>query len=520
MTRRTSQWLLKASWAPTAAASLVALLSFTASASAAPTTVSAPPRDDATFHTACALEGSPDLAAGLAGAASSSCSPYADTTLSAGASGEEVLEAAVSFDLSAVPPGAAIVEARLNAYFYACLPTDYSGGCPSVNHRVDVHRVDSAWSRWSPNWPPPAHDATVAASFTIPQGADPRWVSWDVTTLVREWTETIRPNYGVLLKRDGEWLGAGGAVFFGKDVGDPGLRPTLTVTYEADEAVLQVGQTPYGPVEPAAGGFAAYQEVTGEEGIITDGETEYIEGFVGEDYEEDYIDPICCGSDQRRQIGGTLIRRAPYRRVSHVEGTSGGCTGFLISANTLVTAAHCLFHYGNRSWKTITAITPARDGGTAPYGRCGVKVLDGRLQMAITTGYYLHELKGADFGVIKLDCDVGSRTGWFGLIRNPDGGLLNARSITEGYPSDKPYGTMWRSIDQVQRMSTNLMFTQNDAYYSQSGSPFHRGSHATCKFCVMGILTRADIPPYTYGPRMTRTTIRTLNRWRQLERLR
>lgn len=153
-------------------------------------------------------------------------------------------------------------------------------------------------------------------------------------------------------------------------------------------------------------------------------------------------------------------------------GSPKSCSGAMVSPDTVLTAAHCI-HSGTVKGKPHRdfIIVPGRYGALANFGECkalSAKVLDGWVN-AVS----IRELHDYDLGVIKLDCDVGSRTGWFGVraLADSENGL---DIVVQGYASDLiPKGIQWFSSDIVREMTSLKGFHQADTYGGTSGAPVY-----------------------------------------------
>lgn len=93
----------------------------------------------------------------------------------------------VRFDLSDIPNGASIEGARFHAY------SEEEGGFDYAD--IQLHRITGGWEEMGVTW----NDVPLAAGpcVTASVGAKPGWAEWDVTTLVREWTDGTYPNHGL-----------------------------------------------------------------------------------------------------------------------------------------------------------------------------------------------------------------------------------------------------------------------------------------------------------------------------------
>jgi len=98
-------------------------------------------------------------------------------------------------DLSALPPGATINSAKLGLYRYDAY---YTGGSLTL----DAHRITSLWTESVTYSTQPSYNPTVESSVTV-SGTDDGWYEWDITNLVRQWTDGSATNYGVAIYNHG-----------------------------------------------------------------------------------------------------------------------------------------------------------------------------------------------------------------------------------------------------------------------------------------------------------------------------
>lgn len=205
---------------------------------------------------------------------------------------------------------------------------------------------------------------------------------------------------------------------------------------------------------------------------------------------------LIIGTDDRIPLNGT--RTFPFRATTLItfDTGSGGarCTGFLVSADTVATAGHCVAPGGTGAFYPVSSfrVSPGAEGASHPYGTCRARAIgtaSAWLATAPTT---------SDYGAIKLDCTVGNNTGWFGLSSAET--ATGARVFTDGYPGDKPE-THWFSQGNVTASSPSLLFYDNDTVGGQSGSPVWNGSR--CGVCAVAIhTTGSPSPPFNHGTRI------------------
>lgn len=425
-----------------------------------------------------------------------------DGTLVAGVGAYEDWLAALQFDLSSVPPTAGIISADLRMYFTGeCLNAYFH--CGDWPQTFYAFRATQPWTYSSVEDVDPTKDGVI--SDGVVEGEKqfdvyppPRWMTIELDELVLKWVNGSAPNYGVIV--DGWSAGyGGGGYFYSSRHSDPALRPVLVVSYvptedELHNTVTDTGGNPYDDTP------------MGDE--MVDGSSEYLPDFQGEDANVESPATII-GPDDRVRITGDRIRKFPYRAIVHIERSNGtDCSGMMIDRRTVATAGHCIWDRDLDQWRGIDYVAPGQDGATTrPYGACGV------IRRFVTDGYKKYGAVGADYGALRLDCNVGNDTGWFGLIRNPDDVVRGITSIISGYAADKPEGTQWRSIDQIRRVFRFRLFYRNDTVAGMSGAPVFRGRDAGCRWCAVAIHTRGG-EALNSGSRIGRQAFRNYSRWR------
>jgi glutamyl endopeptidase len=208
------------------------------------------------------------------------------------------------------------------------------------------------------------------------------------------------------------------------------------------------------------------------------------------------------GADGRYQITNTTAY--PYRAIAKITSSIGGCTGWLINANTVVTAGHCIH---NGSWATNVVVYPGRNGSSTPYGSCGYT------RLYSVSGWTSSRSPEYDYGAIKLNCTIGNTTGWFGY-RNSSTSLTGQPSYISGYPGDKPSGTQWRSDDSIRITDIRRLFYANDTYGGHSGSPVWN-NEASCSTCGIAIHAYGvGSNGYNGGTRITSEVFNNLTTWK------
>src|SRR4051794_37604445 len=184
------------------------------------------------------------------------------------------------------------------------------------------------------------------------------------------------------------------------------------------------------------------------------------------------------GQDTRVRVNPTTTY--PARATVLITFSAGRCTGWLINANTVVTAGHCVHPGGGGSFYPTGSylVFPGRNGTSSPYGSCTARWL------ASVTAWTVNGDDRYDYGAIKLNCSIGNTTGWYGYIWT-SASLTGLPTIINGYPGDKPL-TQWRGTDLVRVTQVQRVFYQNDTIGGQSGAPvyYNRSGCGTCAMAV------------------------------------
>ncbi len=183
-------------------------------------------------------------------------------------------------------------------------------------------------------------------------------------------------------------------------------------------------------------------------------------------YAEGDAPSVVIGWDSRMRVFTTLY---PNRAIVYIERNGNQhCTGFMISPNTVATAGHCVHTGGSRgSWydRTTLRVFAGRNGGASPFGSCTVR----RLHSVV--GWTRDANRNFDYGAMRLNCTVGSTTGWFGMYSlGATGAFLNEPLIVSGYPGDKAR-QQWLSADKVRQSLSHQVRYRADTIGGHSGSP-------------------------------------------------
>lgn len=204
------------------------------------------------------------------------------------------------------------------------------------------------------------------------------------------------------------------------------------------------------------------------------------------------------GSDDRTQVMNTTA--TPYYGIAYIkttftDGSTKPGTGFMISEDVLLTAAHCVYTAG----KTVRNIKvyPGRNGNSYTISATGDSVY--------TDTNYTGSEANWDYAVVTLDSSLGNTTGWFSLYAPSSASSLNGRFIeTAGYPSDLAASAvsdnrpMFHSTGSISNVTTYRFGHNADTESGQSGSPiyFYNGTYG---YQACGVHTHAG----NYARRIT-----------------
>ena len=219
------------------------------------------------------------------------------------------------------------------------------------------------------------------------------------------------------------------------------------------------------------------------------------------------------GTDGRTQVTNTTTY--PQRAIAQILFNGGSlCTGWLISANTLATAGHCVHQGvgGSAGFYPVGTyvVRPGRNGATSPYGSCTAKTL------YTVNGWANNGSQEYDYGAIRLNCSVGDTTGWFGYFHQA-ASHNGQQAIVTGYPGDKGGHTMWTMSGVIGTTLARRLRYTIDTAGGQSGSPVWTNNNANCQGpCARAIhaygVGGADVD--NSGTRIIQEVFNNLTTWR------
>ncbi|MEO1652712.1 MAG: BACON domain-containing carbohydrate-binding protein, partial [Bacteroidota bacterium] len=148
------------------------------------------------------------------------------------------------------------------------------------------------------------------------------------------------------------------------------------------------------------------------------------------------------------------------------------CSGVLIDACHVLTAAHCVFFDDEGGWARSIEVVPGFNNGERPYGNANATFFRS------WTGWTVSELWDWDMALITIDRPVGGLTGWFGYGYNTNGDFFKDNTFhNPGYPAASPFNGQFMYYWFGQYDSTpneHLAYHNDRAYGGQSGSGSYR----------------------------------------------
>ena len=167
------------------------------------------------------------------------------------------------------------------------------------------------------------------------------------------------------------------------------------------------------PIEPRdaqESAFEAGQTGTGEEVLFVKSQAEFSALLNLKPLDGGFdIKSIIPPTDDRKLIANTKVYPASAQVLIALPG--GRCSGAMIGKDLVITAGHCVHGGGTGgNWVASATVYPGRNGAQAPFGSCAAK------KFYSVVGWTRDGNSAYDFGAIKLNCDVGTRTGWLGFM--------------------------------------------------------------------------------------------------------
>ena len=164
------------------------------------------------------------------------------------------------------------------------------------------------------------------------------------------------------------------------------------------------------------------------------------------------------GTDDRIQVTPTTYW--PWVTIGRIDL---GCTGTIVGPRHVITAGHCVYDTDTDTWYYNLDFTPAQDGSYAPFGTVAWYAA------ITTTGWTVNHDRNYDYAMLVLADNIGYTTGYmsYGFDNNL---CSNCIVNINGYPGDKPHGTMWHSNCPLTQVQTYRLYYECDTFGGNSGS--------------------------------------------------
>ncbi|MBA7676084.1 hypothetical protein ES703_84324 [subsurface metagenome] len=174
--------------------------------------------------------------------------------------------------------------------------------------------------------------------------------------------------------------------------------------------------------------------------------------------------------DDRQKV--TSTSSYPWRTICKLfitaqDNTQYSGSGFIVDEFHILTCGHCIYIHDSGGWVSKVEVIPGMDGSFTPYGVA--YATDYRTY----TGWTESEMEEHDWALVTLDRNIGSYTGWMGIIsEDPSSSIYTGILNVAGYPGDLDNGySMYFDSDDGEAADEYNHWFWMDTAPGQSGSP-------------------------------------------------
>lgn len=211
------------------------------------------------------------------------------------------------------------------------------------------------------------------------------------------------------------------------------------------------------------------------------------------------------GADGRKLVTNTA--QYPYSTSVFIEAEFPNLTkvgkhsigsGQMIGDDSVLTAAHCLYRKEYGGWATKVTVRPGYNGSVAPFGAATAK------KMYVLKEWVKKEPSSEDYAVIKLNKNIGQKTGTMGLTTNTSGAIT-----ISGYHGDKN-GKLFTQTGNISKITSNKVYYKLDTTGGSSGSGVYNSKK---QILAVNAYEYKDRSEDNYGPRITKEKLNNIYKW-------